>query len=295
MAIFQRHFKQRVHFSTLFNNCNPALKAILKQLATTTTTTTTARYPTTSHNNYSSYDFKKMNQAANIERAARPARLNFGPLCIVLMYTLLSLCFYITCRKLIFVEGADPTWVVFIFSVSVFLLVLLCVSHYKAASCNENYVSRLDFREEINRIMRRTAYDSSITIHRCLICTGFKSYRTHHCSVCKKCVYKMDHHCTWIGNCVGLYNLKYFMLLNLYTMLLSYITNALLVGKLKPIILELSKTNADITAHLYDNYIAELFLGFFNIPMTVLCFFVLGKQIFCIYYDITAYLFMTSP
>lgn len=50
----------------------------------------------------------------------------------------------------------------------------------------------------------------------CFKCNLIKEPRTHHCSKCKKCVKRFDHHCVWIGNCVGLNNIKYFVQLLLY-------------------------------------------------------------------------------
>eukprot|EP00347_Sterkiella_histriomuscorum_P001842 403370469 len=46
---------------------------------------------------------------------------------------------------------------------------------------------------------------------------SWKPERAHHCSECGNCIFKMDHHCPWINNCVGVKNLKYFMLFIIYT------------------------------------------------------------------------------
>jgi len=50
----------------------------------------------------------------------------------------------------------------------------------------------------------------------CKTCKRSKPPRSHHCHVCKTCVFRMDHHCPWIGNCVGYYNHKFFVLFMFY-------------------------------------------------------------------------------
>lgn len=64
-------------------------------------------------------------------------------------------------------------------------------------------------KEKMLKKMRRT----------CTKCDCVKPPRAHHCSICGKCVLAMDHHCPWMNNCIGLYNMKAFLLFNFYTML----------------------------------------------------------------------------
>lgn len=45
----------------------------------------------------------------------------------------------------------------------------------------------------------------------CTKCNRYRPPRAHHCTVCDRCVLRFDHHCPWIGNCVGLYNVRYFV------------------------------------------------------------------------------------
>ena len=60
----------------------------------------------------------------------------------------------------------------------------------------------------------------------CLMCNVFKPERCHHCSACNRCVLNMDHHCPWINNCVGFWNRKFFLLLLIYVLILTYLTAA---------------------------------------------------------------------
>ncbi|KPI86859.1 putative palmitoyl acyltransferase 2 [Leptomonas seymouri] len=58
-------------------------------------------------------------------------------------------------------------------------------------------------------------------LHFCPMCATYKPPRAHHCSRCNFCVLKYDHHCPWLGQCVGFFNYKNYLLVLLYTWLLT--------------------------------------------------------------------------
>jgi hypothetical protein len=56
-------------------------------------------------------------------------------------------------------------------------------------------------------------------LQQCQKCDRPRPLRAHHCRVCNRCVLRMDHHCSWLGNCVGLYTQRSFLLVLLYLLL----------------------------------------------------------------------------
>ena len=61
-------------------------------------------------------------------------------------------------------------------------------------------------------------------VKQCRQCHIVKMCGTVHCSICHKCVYMKDHHCIWFNQCIGQYNLKFFMLFTFYLFFCSFIS-----------------------------------------------------------------------
>ena len=58
-----------------------------------------------------------------------------------------------------------------------------------------------------------------IKLTRCKSCYSVRPHITHHCKKCHRCVLVQDHHCPWIGNCIGAFNRKFFILYNFYAVI----------------------------------------------------------------------------
>ena len=73
---------------------------------------------------------------------------------------------------------------------------------------------------------KRSRIGLNFDVKQCRQCHIVKVCGTVHCSVCHKCVYMKDHHCIWFNQCIGQYNLKYFILFAFYLFFSSLISFA---------------------------------------------------------------------
>lgn len=59
-----------------------------------------------------------------------------------------------------------------------------------------------------------------------------KPPKAHHCSIWKRCIARMDHHWPWMNNCIGFMNLKLFLIVLIYTWILTLTTLIILASTL---------------------------------------------------------------
>ncbi|ETW20745.1 hypothetical protein PFFVO_00300 [Plasmodium falciparum Vietnam Oak-Knoll (FVO)] len=130
---------------------------------------------------------------------------------ILITYVIIVQCIYL-CNKLISTFQIKIRIISFLSFWFTKCMIIWC--HIKCLCTNPGFLNETFHFVSDNT----TEYDNNIQM--CKKCNLLKIKRSHHCSVCDKCIMKMDHHCFWINSCVGLYNQKYFILLNFYTLLL---------------------------------------------------------------------------
>ncbi|CZT98172.1 palmitoyltransferase DHHC11 [Plasmodium falciparum NF54] len=130
---------------------------------------------------------------------------------ILITYVIIVQCIYL-CNKLISTFQIKIRIISFLSFWFTKCMIIWC--HIKCLCTNPGFLNETFHFVSDNT----TEYDNNVQM--CKKCNLLKIKRSHHCSVCDKCIMKMDHHCFWINSCVGLYNQKYFILLNFYTLLL---------------------------------------------------------------------------
>lgn len=101
----------------------------------------------------------------------------------------------------------------------------------------------------------------------CKKCLEPRPERAHHCTVCKKCVLRMDHHCPWIGNCVGLSNYKFFLLLNLYSSLACVIALVSALPEFVTCMMVMLTLGWDTVELTYFDVVA--FVAFYTVTLTL--------------------------
>lgn len=103
-------------------------------------------------------------------------------------------------------------------------------------------------------------------LHTCAACLVYKPQRAHHCSRCQRCVLKYDHHCPWIGQCVGFFNYKLYLLFVWYTQIFTQVVTLTTGGScLRVVLNQLSVgTGDDPASNVFATvlrYMARLPIG----------------------------------
>lgn len=71
-----------------------------------------------------------------------------------------------------------------------------------------------------DEMVKERGYPTSREVHQwavgvsqyCVQCQTYRPERARHCALCGRCILRMDHHCQFLGTCIGIKNLKSFLL-----------------------------------------------------------------------------------
>ena len=98
------------------------------------------------------------------------------------------------------------------------------------ANNSEEDEKKFEPRSSINEHIKKAIINNyRLKLTRCKSCYVARPVNVHHCGICHACVLEQDHHCPWVNNCVGLFNKKYFILFNFYS-ILSLIYSSFIFG-----------------------------------------------------------------
>ena len=132
---------------------------------------------------------------------------------------------------------------------------------------------------------KRFKKNLNFDVKKCRQCHIVKVCGTSHCSICHKCVYMKDHHCIWFNQCIGQFNLKYFINFAFYLFWCS------LVSFVRLIYYILYKNYMKLFSEFsYHQYVICLFSAIFDFIYIIFSFNLLFEQYtnlyyFCVIYD----------
>lgn len=124
------------------------------------------------------------------------------PIGYVCLVSFLLYLFYRDCYGRV-VSEFERTYVVPVVSILPYIVTPVAVFS------DPGYITAANHRQEIERF----PYDNILFVpgNECSTCKRVKPARSKHCSSCDYCVAMCDHHCVWLNNCIGYYNVRWFL------------------------------------------------------------------------------------